>query len=246
VAVVTGAAGGVGGGVARRFAAEGARVVATDLDAAAVEAVAQEIRDAGGDAVGVRCDVNVLEEIDAVVDTAISTFGTVHILANIAQGGLDEHRLLEEATPEQALTAFRTGPLQSMRFMQKCLPSMKEQRYGRVINTASGAAVTPTPGFSTYAMAKGAVMSLTRVASREWGRFGITTNTFLPVARTGGFDLTEQGRAAAAQIEKVSPVGRFGTPYDDVAPLLVFLASEQAGYINGQAIGADGGITFIA
>ncbi|MEU9404233.1 SDR family oxidoreductase [Streptomyces sp. NPDC048281] len=219
-AIVTGAAGGIGGGAARRFADEGALLALSDIDGPAVEAVAQEIRDKGGRAIAVQCDIAVPEQIEAVVDATIREYGTVDILANIAQGGLDEHHLLEDATPAEGLTAYRTGPLQSMIFMQKCLPYMKERRYGRVINTASGAAVSPRPGFAT--------------------------NTFLPVGQSDAFNLTEQGRAAAAQIEAHSPLRRFGTPYDDVAPLLVFLASEEAGYINGQAIGADGGITFIA
>ncbi|MGI5455585.1 SDR family NAD(P)-dependent oxidoreductase [Streptomyces sp. CA-249302] len=246
VAIVTGAAGGIGGGAARRFADEGASLVLSDINGEAVEAVAQEIRDKGGRAIAVQCDISVPEQIEAVVEATIQEYGTVDILANIAQGGLNEHALLEAATEDEALTAYRTGPLQSMLFMQKCLPYMKERGYGRVINTASGAAVSPRPGFSTYAMAKGAVMALTRVASQEWGQYGITTNTFLPVGRSDAFNLTEQGRQAAAMIESHSPMRRFGTPYDDVAPLLVFLASEESGYINGQAIGADGGITFIA
>ncbi|MEU6350695.1 SDR family oxidoreductase [Streptomyces sp. NPDC047072] len=246
VAIITGAAGGIGGGAARRFADEGALLTLSDINGARVEAVAQEIRDKGGRAIAVPCDIDVPEQIDAVVDATVQEYGTVDILANIAQGGLSEHKLLEEATAAEVLTSYRTGPLQSMLFMQRCLPYMKERGYGRVINTASGAAISPSPGFSAYAMAKSAVMGLTRVASREWGRYGITTNTFLPVGRSDGFDLTEQGRAAAAQIETISPVGRFGMPYEDVAPLLVFLASEESGYINGQAIGADGGITFIA
>ncbi|GAA1639279.1 SDR family NAD(P)-dependent oxidoreductase [Actinoplanes couchii] len=243
VAIVTGAAGGVGSGAARRYADEGASVVLTDISGPAVEAVAAEIRERGGEAFAIACDIADPEQIAAVVAATVQRYGTVDILANIAQGGLDQHKLLEEATAEQALYAYRTGPLQSMLFMQHCLPIMKEKGYGRVINTASGAAVHPTPGFSTYSMAKGAVMSLTRVASQEWGRYGIVTNTFLPVAKTPGFDLTEQGRAAAKQLVTMVPVGRFGTPYEDVSPLLVFLASEGAGYINGQAIAADGGLS---
>src|SRR5262245_35489941 len=101
VAIVTGAAGGIGGGAARRFADEGALLVASDLHGPAVEAVAQEIRDKGGRAIAVQCDIAVPEQIEAVVDAAIQEYGTIDILANIAQGGLDEHHLLEEATVEE-------------------------------------------------------------------------------------------------------------------------------------------------
>jgi 3-oxoacyl-[acyl-carrier protein] reductase len=90
-------------------------------------------------------------------------------------------------------------------------------------------------------MAKGATHALTRNASQEWARHGIVCNVFLPVIRTPAYDLSEQGRAAAERLAQQIPVGRFGTAYEDCTPLLVFLASEGAGYINGQAIGAGGG-----
>jgi NAD(P)-dependent dehydrogenase (short-subunit alcohol dehydrogenase family) len=95
-------------------------------------------------------------------------------------------------------------------------------------------------------MAKGAIQALTRNASQEWGKYGIVTNLFLPAIKTPAFDLTEQGREQAVLLETQIPVGRFGTPYDDCTPLVLFLASEGAGYINGQAIGVDGGKTIIA
>lgn len=197
VAVVTGAAGGIGSGVARRFADEGASLLLTDVQGAGVDAIAQEIRDKGGRATAVEADIAEPAQITAVVAAAIEAYGVVDILANIAQGGLDQHRLLEQATAEQAEYAFRTGPLQSMLFMQECLPVMKERGYGRIINTASGAAVSPTPGFSAYAMAKGAVMSLTRVASQEWARYGITTNR---TARWPGTSAAAPRRRRAGRI----------------------------------------------
>lgn len=246
VAIVTGAAGGVGGGCADRFAEEGAALVLADIRGDRIQEMADRIVAAGGRAVAVECDVAQESAIDAVVETAIVSFGQIDVLANIAQGGLGDHTYLEGTDPDAALHAFTTGPLQYMLFMQKCLPHMKERRYGRIINTASHSALTGVPGFAPYEMAKGAVMALTRTASQEWGRYGITTNTLLPVVRTPAFDMTEQGRAAAKRLEELIPVGRFGTPYEDCSPLVAFLASEAAGYVNGQAIGADGGRFLIA
>ncbi|GAA2361080.1 SDR family oxidoreductase [Dactylosporangium salmoneum] len=187
------------------------------------------------------CDVAMENEIDQVVGVAIESFGQIDILANIAQGAMGEMRYLEETKPEDTIASFVTGPLQTMLFMQKCLPHMKERHYGRIINTASHSALFGIPGFTPYEMAKGAIMALTRNASQEWGKYGIVTNTFLPVIRTPAYDLSEQGRAAAKTLAEQIPTGRFGTAYEDCAPMLVFLASEGAGYINGQAIGIDGG-----
>jgi 3-oxoacyl-[acyl-carrier protein] reductase len=241
VAIVTGAASGVGRGCARRFADEGAAVVLADIQGELVRELAEEITTGGGKAVAVTCDVAKENEIDQVVGVAIESFGQIDILANIAQGAMGEMRYLEETKPEDTIASFVTGPIQTMLFMQKCLPHMKERHYGRIINTASHAAIAGIPGFTPYEMAKGAIMALTRNASQEWGKYGIVTNTFLPVIRTSAYDLSEQGRAAAKTLAEQIPTGRFGTAYEDCAPMLVFLASEGAGYINGQAIGIDGG-----
>lgn len=246
VAIVTGAAGGIGEAVARRFAEEGAAVVLSDIRGDRVLEIAKDIEESGGRAVSVGCDLAVESEITAVVDTAIHTYGKVDILANIGQGGMDRPRYLEDTKPEDALLTYVTGPLQSMLFMQKCLPYMKAQHYGRVINVGSHSAILGLPGFAPYEIAKGATQALTRNASQEWGKYGIVTNLFLPGIRTPAFDHSPQGREQAELLATQIPVGRFGTPSEDCTPMVVFLASEGAGYINGQAIGIDGGKTMIA
>lgn len=246
VAIVTGAAGGIGAATAQRFAEEGAAVVLSDIRGDRVVELAKEIEDAGGRAIGIGCDLAVEAEITAVVDLAVRTYGTVHVLANIGQGGMDRHRYLEDTRPEDATLTYLTGPLQTMLFMQKCLPYMKAQHYGRIINVASHSAILGLPGFAPYEMAKGAIQALTRNASQEWGKYGIVTNLFLPAIKTPAFDLSEQGREQAKLLATQIPVGRFGTPYEDCTPMVLFLASEGAGYISGQSIGIDGGKTMIA
>jgi 3-oxoacyl-[acyl-carrier protein] reductase len=246
VAIITGAAGGIGGGCARRFAEEGATLALTDINERGLDEIVAIIEADGHPVVGVPCDIAIEGDIDKVVATTVDRFGQIDILANIAQGGLDEHTRLEDATIETATTAFATGPLQSMLFMQKCMPYMREQGYGRIINTASHAALLGFPGFASYEMAKGAIMALTRTASQEWGQYGIVTNTVLPGARTPAYELSEEAMAALREYEAKNPVGRVGLPYDDCAPPYVFLASEGARYVNGQAIGVDGGVNLIA
>lgn len=123
---------------------------------------------------------------------------------------------------------------------------MKARRYRRIVNVSSQSHIVGEPGFAPYEMAKGAISALTRNASQEWGQYGIVTNTFLPAIKTPAYDMSEQGRAAAERLSREIPVRYFGAPYEDCAPLLVFLASEEAAYINGQSIAVDGGRYLIA
>jgi 3-oxoacyl-[acyl-carrier protein] reductase len=133
-----------------------------------------------------------------------------------------------------------------MLLMQKCFHYMKEQCYRRIITCVSGSVVSGTPGFAGYAMAKGAIISLTRFAGKEWGKYGITTNCFLPVIKADGFDSSPQGQAAMEQVMKISPVGYFGDAYKDCNPIVSFMASEGSHYMNGQMISICGGIQILA
>jgi NAD(P)-dependent dehydrogenase (short-subunit alcohol dehydrogenase family) len=244
VAIVTGASSGIGRACALRFAEEGARVVACARRVDKLESLVAEAKAKGGQVVAVACDVAIEADIGRVVETAVERFGQIDILANIAQGGMDDHTPLLETTTEGLLLSYTTGPLQTLLFMQKCFPHMKRRGYGRIINTSSTTALSGTPGFAPYEIAKGAIMALTRNASQEWAPFGITTNTFLPIVSTERSIEKNAGREdpVVARI----PGRRLGTAYDDCSPALVFLASEGAGYVNGQAIVIDGGMRLIA
>lgn len=246
VAIVTGASSGVGRAAAVQFAREGADVVICARRLDRLAEVVAEIAPLGRKAVAVACDVSRADDITAVVERTIAEFGKVDILANIAHGWLEHPGYLAETTSEQALGSYVTGPLQSMLFMQACFPHMKARGYGRILNTASHSALNGTPGFTAYEMAKGAVMALTRNASQEWGQYGIVTNTFLPIVKTDPFEFSDQGRAAAERFVEACPLKFFGLPDRDCAPILAFMASEAAGYLNGQAIGIDGGKNLIA
>jgi len=245
VAIVTGASSGIGRACARHYAREGAAVVVCARRKPLLDALVEEIVAAGGKALAVACDIADPAQIKAVVDATIATFGKVDILANIAQGGLEEQEFLAETSEERAVYMFRTAAVQSLQFMQACLPHMQARHYGRIINTGSHAAVNGEPGFAAYAIAKAAVTGLSRVAAKDWARYGIVTNTILPVVRTEAYDNTPQGRQAAERLAATNPTGRFGTA-EDCAPVLTFLASEGAGYVNGQVIGIDGGAYLLA
>lgn len=247
-ALVVGASSGVGYGCALRFAEEGANVVACArrLDNLKKLAAEAEEKGASGKIVPITCDIGNEEDLDKVVKKTVEEFGKIEILACIAQGGMDCPTNLENATKERVLESYTTGPLYTMLIMQKCLPYMKEQHYGRIITCASGSAVSGVPGFAGYAMAKGAIMSLTRFTAKEWGKYGITTNCFLPVSKADGFDSSPQSRAAAEMIIKSCPLGYFGDPYDDVSPIVAFMASDYAHYMNGQFISCCGGLSIIA
>jgi len=245
-AIVVGASSGVGYGCALRFAEEGANVLACSRRLDRLEKLAKEAAGMDGKVLTMTCDISKEEDLDKVVKKTISEFGKVDILACIAQGGLDHHTFLLETTTDLAIESYITGPLYTMLLIQKCLPYMKEQHYGRIITCASAGAVTGVPGYTSYAMAKGAIMALTRVAAKELGQYGITVNCFLPVIKTEAFDLTPQAQEVAKNISAMIPLGYFGDAYKDCSPIVTFMASEGSHYMNGQMIGIDGGMTTLA
>jgi NAD(P)-dependent dehydrogenase (short-subunit alcohol dehydrogenase family) len=134
---------------------------------------------------------------------------------------------------------FATGPYAMLRFMQACQPIMVARGGGRIINMASHAGMGGAVGYAPYAMAKEAVRALTRVAAREWGKDGITVNNVCPFAHTPGLDLAmERGLPRKAWM----PIPRFGSSEKDVAPVVLFLASDDGQYLTGYTLMADGGL----
>lgn len=247
-ALIIGASSGLGWGTALRFAEEGADVVvaARRVDKLAELVELGKSRGYEGRMVAAACDVADEADLDAVVAKTVAEFGSLHILFACAQGGLEGGQNLSETKTDDALFSYRTGPLYTMQVMQKALPHFKEQGYGRIITTASGAAVRATPGFAAYGMSKAAIMSLTRTAASEWGRFGVTTNCIFPVTLNDHFGEGTKGTASVDVIAQHSPVGYMGEPYKDAGPILAFVASEGAHYLNGQMIAVDGGLAPLA
>lgn len=241
VAIVTGARRGIGKAEAKALAAAGARVVACDMVCEGLETLRDEIAASGGECLALKCDVREKNQIQDVVTKTIETYGRIDILLNNAQGGL-EPVVLEEITDELVAMSLYSGPVASLRFMQACFPYMKSQKWGRIINTASGAANGGVANFANYAMAKGAIASLSYAAATDWSKFGITVNVIFPAIRTPALEswmAASPGRREA--LEAGIPVGYLGEAERDLGPIVVFIASDASHYLTGHAFYIDGG-----
>lgn len=233
VAIVTGAGRGIGRATAKLFAAEGAKVAVLSLTPANVDAVVADINAAGGTALGVPCDIGNADQIKAAVDKVVATFGDIDILVNNAFDPTAPFSSIIDLSVEQLQRNFEVGPIAYLRTMQACYPYLKASGEGRVINFGSMAGVIGLVGYGPYNMAKEAVRALTRTAAREWGADKITVNNVLPVAETWG---KEAGVPPAT-----NPLGRYGSPEEDIAPVVLFLASKDAQFLTGYSLTPDGG-----
>lgn len=238
VAVITGAAQGMGKQVAIDMAAEGAKVVISDILLELLEKVKNEIESAGGTCLALYCDVSKRDQVDKMIEKAHKTFGRIDILINNA--GLLKTGTIEELTDElidKTLDINVKGPLYAIRAVT---PIMKAQRYGRIINVAS---VTGKRGDNkttiVYGASKGAVITITRSAARALGPYGITVNAIAPHAvMTTMMQYWDEGKKREA-IEQI-PVRRLGTVHD-ISYLMMFLASDESSYITGECININGG-----
>ncbi len=236
--IVTGGSRGIGAEIARRFASLGDRVVIVyKSDAAAAEKIAAEL---GGDAacIAVRADIAETDDVTAVAAVAVERFGGIDVLVNCA--GVGPYRPLgtmDAAFVRQILDANVLGPVL---MVEAVLPHLRAPG-GRIVNIASALAFRPIPTSSVYSASKAAVVTLSHAFAKELGPRGITVNAVAPgVIET---DMTTAIIAErGAQIQAMTPLGRIGQP-GDIAGIVAFLASPEAGWITGRTIVADGGIT---
>jgi len=247
VSLITGAASGIGKATALRFAKEGAAVVCVDINAAAAIAVAQTIESAGGRALGLGVDVANEAAVKGAIATTQSTFGQLDILFNNA--GLSILKPIPETT-EADLDRLLAVNFKGLFFGCKyAMPVMAEQGSGVIINTASELAFVGQPLYSAYCATKGAILAFTRALALECAPQGIRANAICPGPVTTPllqveFDLAKDSSAAAEAAAKELPIGRLGTP-EDIANVVAFLASDEASYIVGAGILADGGRTVL-
>ena len=241
-AIVTGAALGIGRGIARAFAHDGAAVLVSDVNEDAGRATVRELRDEFGARAEFTCtDVSVKADVLSMVEAAQRQFGTVDILVNNAWAGRGVQRI-ERKTDEDFERSLRIGLMAALWSMQAVHPLMRERRHGRIINLASLNGVNAHIGTADYNVAKEALRALTRSAAREWAPHQICCNVICPAARTEAFDRfaahsPENARAIAA----ANPMGRIGDPEADIGPVAVFLASDDSRYVTGNTLFVDGG-----
>lgn len=238
VAIITGGARGIGKETSFLFSREGAKVVVADFDREAGEAVAEEIRSRGGEALFVPVNVAVMEQVREMVGTALKEFGRIDILVNNAGITRDAFLTKMEAGQwEQVISVNLTGVFNCTKAVA---PVMIEQGGGRIINAASVVGIYGNIGQTNYAATKAGVIGMTRTWARELGRQGITVNAVAP-----GFILTEMTarvpEKVLAMMKEKTPLGRLGTPLD-VAYAYLFLASDEAAYVNGAVLSVDGGL----
>jgi 3-oxoacyl-[acyl-carrier protein] reductase len=242
VALITGAAAGFGEAIARRFVAEGAKVLVADLNGEGAQAVAESL---GCAARAVRCDVSSRADVDAAVAACVDAFGGVDILVNNA-GTTHRNQSMLEVDETTFDRVFAVNVKSIFHTTQAVVPLMKARRSGCIVNIGSTAGIRPRPGLTWYNASKGAVNLLSKSMAAELGPDGIRVNAVCPVMSPtalieqflGGPDTPE----ARAKIEAGIPLGRMSTP-QDVAEATLYLASDAARFITGVELPVDGGRT---
>jgi len=240
VAIVTGAARGIGKGMATALGKAGAAVTITDIKQDVLEQTSAEFEQLGIQHLAIVADGTKDADVENAVRQTVDAFGRIDVLINNAQTAVTGVNL-EDQTIEDVMVGIDTGFLASFRYMKACFPYLKESQ-GTAVNFASQAGLLGNVGMLGYNAAKEANRALTRTAAREWAQHNITVNTIIPGMLTEGskefFDANpEHYKYSLANI----PLGRLGDPEQDAGALVVFLASDGAHYITGDTFNIDGG-----
>ena len=246
VAIITGAASGVGRAAAYKFAHHGAKILVADVDKNGGQETVNTIESNGADALFVATDVSDASSVQAMTDAALSRWGTIDILYNNAAAtelcntkDRSVHELEEWIWDKMLAVCLKSVFLCS----KAVLPTMIEKRKGVIINTTSVDAIVAEPGYDSYTAAKGGIISLTRSMAAQYGQYGIRVNVISPgyiitECQKPWYDNDPEARAAADAMH----LTRIGQP-DDVANMAAYLASDMAEFITGAVIPVDGGFT---
>jgi len=241
VAIVTGAASGIGRASALLFAEEGARVVVADWDAAKGEEVAREVKGKGGEAKFVKVDVSRAEDVQVMVTTAVESYGRLDVLFNNA-GVEGEQAPTADCTLENFDRVIAINLRGVFLGMKYGIAAMLKTGGGSIINNASVAGLVGFTGIPAYSASKGGVIQLTKTAALEYAKEHVRVNAICPgVIWTPMVErFTSAGEEVRRALEAMEPVGRFGTA-EEVARLALFLASEDSSFCTGAPFVVDGG-----
>lgn len=244
VAIVTGAGQGIGAAIAEVYAREGAKVLLTGRTVSKLDEVVGRIAAAGGEATAFQALAGNAADAQKTVAEVLSRWGRVDILVNNAHTFTDFLPLEDPQMEANCMVDLQSAFIGSLQLMQLCFPLMRDAGGGAIINFGSSFGLRCEPGYLAYAASKEAIRALTRTGAKEWGKHAIRVNTILPSAMTPkALWYLEESKTYDAELAKVA-LGRFGGP-EDVAPLALFLASDDGNYVTGQTIGADGGSTML-
>jgi 2-hydroxycyclohexanecarboxyl-CoA dehydrogenase len=242
VAVVTGAASGIGLGIARHLAADGHAVALLDADGDGVRAVADDLSDQGHRCVAHQVDVADRGAVERAYASVREQLGPVTIV--VTSAGVEAFDPVTEISPERWDRIIAVNLTGTFTCVQLAVPDMVAAGWGRIVTISSSSAQSGAPNMTHYVASKGGVIGLTKAFARELAGKGITANTIpptivdTPMARKG----EESGNVPSVDVmARMVPLGRAGTP-DDIGAACAFLCSDQAGYITGQLIGVNGGM----
>jgi NAD(P)-dependent dehydrogenase (short-subunit alcohol dehydrogenase family) len=239
--VITGAAAGIGRATSLYLAAEGVRVVVSDIDADGGKAVAEEIRAAGGAAEFVACDISSEPEVESLIERSVSFLGGLDFAVNNA-GFADHPGFLHDLPVETWDKVLATDLRGTFLCMRAELRVMHAAGHGVIVNMASNAGVKNAPSMAAYTSAKHGVVGLTKNAALQYARHGIRINAVCPgTVRTPGIaSFPEENQKAWAEM---IPMGRMGTT-EEIAACVAFLLSDQAGFMTGVEFLVDGGLMY--
>lgn len=238
VVIITGGAGGMGSLAAIEFAKEGAKVVIVDVDVTGINKVVEEITRQGGEALGIECDVSKADEVKAMVDKVISTYGRVDVLVNFV-GILGRVAPLWELSEDEWNRVLEVNLKGVFLICREVIKYMINQRSGKVVNVSSVAGKDPNPYMAPYNASKAGVIALTRTLALEVAQYGINVNCVVPGITDTRF-LNQLGDEAKQRSASLVPLGRLGKP-EEIVRVVLFLASDEASFVTGAAWNVTGG-----
>ncbi len=241
VMFITGGSAGIGKGICLAYAKEGASIVFVGRNEERGKNTEKELQDIGCDATFMQGDVSDLASLPKLIEKTIEKYGKLDILINNASGGGGVDNLFEETSNEDMMESLTGGFMPTFILMREALPYLRETK-GSIINFASNSGMIGLAKKTAYAAAKESIRAISRVATNEWGRYGININNIAPIAATPGVESwKEEDPEAYQKMTSLIPLRRLGDPEKDIGRTAVFLGSDDANYITGQTFMVDGG-----